>query len=97
MPVINLPKKKRHNYYKNANIQKYYNCDRWRKLRISKLMNNPLCEMCLANEVVRQADEVHHIVKYSSGKTEDEKNRLAYDYENLMSLCKECHRMIHNR
>jgi len=96
MPKINLPvKKKRTNYNKKEDNQKYYSTRRWRKLREFKLQNNPLCEMCEKKERVTPATEVHHIVKFSSGDNEEEKNRLAYDYNNLMSICDCCHREIH--
>lgn len=42
------------------------------------------------------AEDVHHIISFMSTNDSVERKRLAYDYDNLMSLCKQCHQNIHN-
>ena len=64
---------------------------RWRKMRRQKLSETPLCERCTKEGRVRAATEVHHIVPIESAISEAEKRRLAYDFSNLQSLCRECH------
>lgn len=68
-----------------------YNTDKWRKLRALKLMDNPLCEMCEAEGKVIPALDVHHITPIL------EDIDKAFDYYNLMSLCRKCHYTLHNQ
>lgn len=98
MPTIYKPKKperKRIDWY-NAERRKIYQSQRWRMLRLAKLSDNPLCEMCMKNGIVKPAIDVHHITSFMSTDDEVRRKALAYDYENLMSLCKECHQFVHN-
>ena len=99
MPTINrLPKapRKTENSEKRNERKKWYNNTRWRKLRIQKLQDQPLCEKCLDEEKVTAAVDIHHIISFMSTEDEETKYQLFYDYDNLMSLCKECHQKIHN-
>ncbi|WP_296090331.1 HNH endonuclease signature motif containing protein [uncultured Alloprevotella sp.] len=68
---------------------------RWRKMRRQKLSETPLCERCTKEGRVRAATEVHHVVPIESAISEAEKTRLAYDFNNLQSLCRECHTKTH--
>lgn len=57
-------------------------------------MNNPLCEVCLQKGIIKPAVDIHHkdsFLNYEGLK----RIEVAYDYENLMALCKECHSAIH--
>jgi 5-methylcytosine-specific restriction protein A len=54
---------------------------KWRKLRLLKLYQDPLCEDCLEQGTVKQATDVDH-------KDGDVTNMAM---ENLRSLCHECH------
>ena len=58
----------------------------WKRIRDSYIGKHPLCEMCLKNNKITLATEVHHIRPLSRGGTHDE--------ENLMALCKPCHSKI---
>lgn len=98
MPTIYKPKKqeqRRTDDY-NAGRRKIYQSQRWRTLRLAKLTDTPLCEMCQKDGVIKQAIDVHHIVSFMSTDDKTKRNALAYDYDNLMSLCKECHQLVHN-
>lgn len=62
---------------------------------MAKLLSNPLCEVCLSNEIITPAIDVHHIdsfMNYSNTK----RLSKAYDSNNLMSICKECHSKLHH-
>lgn len=48
------------------------------------LKDNPKCEFCN-----NQAEEVHHIIPVVAGGTDNT--------DNLMSLCKHCHKLIHKK
>ena len=72
-----------------------YNTKRWKLLRLEKLRNQPLCERCLMNNKITSAIDVHHILPISNGKDDFDKAKLGFDYNNLMSVCKDCHKLIH--
>jgi len=95
MPYLNLPRKKRTNQNKRIDLTDVYNSTRWRKLRTIKIANDPLCEVCLSKDIITAAEQVHHIHRFSDSTTEDEKISLAFDYDNLMSICSKCHTEIH--
>lgn len=71
------------------------NTTRWRKIRLQKLGQQPLCEMCLKAGRTTLAKEVHHIAPIEQAPTKSEATARAYDIGNLMSLCVNCHKEIH--
>ena len=62
---------------------------KWRKVRDIKIKRNPLCEVCLKQDILTPATLVHHITPLSRGG-----KRL--DLDNLQSLCRACHFKIHD-
>lgn len=98
MPTIYKPEKKnrKNDSYNNADRRKIYNSERWRRLRAWKFACNPLCEMCLKEGKTVTAEDIHHITSFMSTNDPEQRSFLAYDYNNLMSLCKQCHQKIHN-
>lgn len=73
-----------------------YNSREWKDLRIAKLRQQPLCEICQQHGIVRSAHSVHHVVPIETATTMEEMKRLAFcDLDGLMSLCDECHHKIH--
>jgi 5-methylcytosine-specific restriction protein A len=64
---------------------------RWNRLRRIKLSDDPLCEQCLKVNRIELAVEVHHVTPVEDARTEREKERLMFDYHNLMALCHNCH------
>lgn len=68
---------------------------KWTRLRFKKLSNNPLCEKCLHSDIVTPAAEIHHIKPIESVSDAAVMYALAYDYNNLISLCHKCHVSIH--
>ena len=96
MPTIYKPKpKKKATDAKRKERQNIYQSTRWQRLRALKIADQPLCEMCLKEGRYKAAEDVHHIVSFV-GKSRNEQYRLAYDYDNLVTLCKQCHTRIHN-
>ena len=63
----------------------FYARTRWRKLRRMILNGSPLCMCCAERDETTEATDVDHII--------DRKQRpdLAYDMDNLQTLCKRCH------
>ena len=99
MPTICKTRRQKNNkgnqYDKDQ--RKVYNTERWRKLRDWKFIQNPLCELCLKEGTITPAEDVHHIRSFMSSDTPEARYQLAYDPENLMSLCKRHHQAIHNK
>lgn len=96
MPHITLAKTRRtciHKPESNA----MYNNKRWGKIRNSKICDCPLCEVCLEVGKTTVAQLVHHKQPWQLAKDEDEQDRLQFDYDNLQSLCHECHNAIHHK
>lgn len=60
---------------------------RWEKVRDSYRASHPICERCYAYDRATSENLVHHITPLPEG------DRLSFD--NLMSLCKNCHRALH--
>jgi 5-methylcytosine-specific restriction endonuclease McrA len=67
-----------------------YNAPRWRRVRASVLRRDGyLCRYCLRYGRRRPATTVHHI------EHADEHPELAYNADNLISLCEACHNKMH--
>lgn len=99
MPTIykpKKPKKKENNLY-DEERRKIYKSARWRNLRALKIADQPLCELCLKEGKTTIAEDVHHIISFMSTDDPLKRKFLAYDYKNLMSICKMHHQMIHNQ
>ena len=97
MPTIYKPKRQRPNEGKRKERMNIYNTARWRELRVLKLQRNPLCEICLKSGRVTPADDIHHVISFMSTHDPIQRKFLAFDFNNLMSLCDRCHQEIHNR
>lgn len=99
MPTIVKPKKKT-NYKKhgvNSDIAKIYNSSEWVNLRKAYYQQHPLCEKCLEKGIVKPTQEIHHIKPISTGKDDLEMKDIAYNPNNLIALCVECHKKIHQQ
>lgn len=96
MPTIYKPKRQHPNEGQRKERMRIYNTSRWRELRVLKLQRNPLCEICLKKEVITPADDIHHIVSFMSATNPTQRKYLAFDINNLMSLCDKCHQAIHH-
>jgi 5-methylcytosine-specific restriction protein A len=98
MPTItklkDIKRKTNNNIIQSA---KYYNSKSWYVLRNSYIHYHPLCELCLKDNKVTAAEEIHHIKPFMTGVTEEQRWSLLLDKNNLMSLCKECHINIHKK
>lgn len=94
MPYLTKPKKQKIRRVNRESRQKIYQSAEWKKLREAKLIANPLCEICLAKGEVTPAIDIHHIdsfTKYDGTK----KLSVAFNYSNLLSVCKQCHQKLH--
>lgn len=53
-----------------------------------------LCQDCLKKGIYTPAEEVHHIVELTPSNVSDP--NIALNADNLISLCRECHRARHS-
>jgi len=102
MPTIyKRPKPKPKRIYRNdtgrrGERQDIYNTPEWVRLRHAKFLAQPLCEMCEMEGRAVPADDIHHIVSFMTVPDGDARKALAYDMDNLMSLCRQCHLKVHH-
>ncbi len=66
-------------------VNPFYTSTKWRKLRDVKINSNALCEACERRGLTVLAVEVDHIVSIKLDYS------LRLDYDNLQSLCRQCH------
>lgn len=53
--------------------------------------------MCLENDIVTPSKAVHHVLSpFDSNISEEEKYRRLLSWDNLVSLCNQCHQRIHD-
>ena len=98
MPYINKPKRTRQRAgdHHDAERRKIYNTARWKRIRKLKFLDNPLCEICEKKGIITPAEDIHHITSFMSTNDPVKRYFLAYDMDNLLSLCKQCHQKVHN-
>lgn len=92
---------------KNPEYRRIITSKRWTELRGMKMLMNAIgnggyCEQCVKNYIAggprpRKATEVHHIVPIESATSRVEMEALAYDENNLIALCSECHHEAHRQ
>lgn len=73
----------------NIRYARFYASSQWKKLRLRKLAEQPLCEVCLRNGNITAATIVHHKTEIKNDWTK----RL--DYASLESICQTCHNKTH--
>ncbi len=58
---------------------------RWRSARLLFLNDHPLCNHCQANDIIKPADVVDHIIPHRGN------SEMFWDQSNWQSLCYPCH------
>ncbi|AZO54848.1 HNH endonuclease [Mesorhizobium sp. M8A.F.Ca.ET.057.01.1.1] len=64
--------------------RRLYATAQWRRLRLAKLAQDPLCQWCLEREIVEPATEVHHAVAHRG-------DVARFWTGPFVSTCKPCH------
>ena len=101
-PTINKLQKKPREYTLEQQTENrqfaagLYNSVGWKKLRLRKLQDNPLCEQCQIEDKITLASEVHHVNKFMKERNEENRIYMFYLYDNLMSVCPDCHVQLDN-
>lgn len=73
-----------------------YNTAMWRRLRLIKLRGAPLCEVCSLKGRITPGTDVHHLRSFTSASDPAERDSLAYDIGNLLTVCDRCHNELHH-
>ena len=74
--------------------KKLYSSAAWKNVRgYVYIRDQYLCQDCLKNGIYKPAEEVHHIIELTPENGDDP--NIAVNPENLVSLCRECHRARH--
>lgn len=74
--------------------EKLYKSNNWQQLRETIMKrDNYLCQDCRQRGKITPAEEVHHIIEVTQANINDASITLNPD--NLVSLCRECHRQRH--
>lgn len=74
--------------------QAFYHSKAWQKVRDIVIRRDKyLCVDCLRSGRLTPAEEVHHIIPIDDNNLDDPSVTLNVD--NLVSLCRECHRVRH--
>jgi len=75
--------------------RRFYGTQAWKKLRTYVWSRDEgLCQDCLKKGLYTPAEEVHHIIELTPETIENPEVSLNPD--NLVCLCRECHRRRHN-
>ena len=83
-------------YRENRREQKaFYRSHKWQDTRNAYFKKaRGLCEICLAKGLIKQGEIVHHKVEMNSETIQNE--ALAYGFDNLQLVCRDCHANIHD-
>ena len=72
----------------------FYKSQRWQHVRDYVMRRDQwLCQDCLQRGVITPAEEVHHIIPLQPENIIDPS--ITLNEENLISLCRECHKARH--
>lgn len=72
----------------------FYKTWTWKKCREQYFKKaKGLCERCLAKGLIKQGEIVHHKIEMNSETIHNPK--LAYGFDNLELLCRDCHNEVH--
>lgn len=82
---------------KNADYNRLIQSKRWQELRRKKINSSPVCEDCKDKGIIEPATEVHHIIPVETAASVASMEYLMFDFDNLRSLCHECHKNAHVR
>ena len=74
--------------------RKFYRSKAWQGVReIVMQRDHYLCVDCLNENRITPAEEVHHIIELTPENINDA--NISLNEENLVSLCRECHKKRH--
>lgn len=91
---INKPKKKQKNEGTRKERQKIYNTTLWKGMRLKYVMEHPTSEISEWEGKVALTEHIHHILSFMDVPKE-QRERVAFDYNNLIAVTQEEHSRLH--
>lgn len=76
-------KQKRYDSKRESSTKRGYG-SQWRKVRAEYVKQHPICELCEKIGITKEVAVVHHKIPVKDGGA-------WFDFDNLQSLCAECH------
>ena len=73
--------------------QSFYKSKTWGQCRAAYAKAFPLCEECLKRGIIKPVEIVHHKIELNADNVNDP--AIAYGFDNLESVCRDCHNKIH--
>ena len=78
--------------------RKFYNSSEWQRCRERYIQLMPkykrgLCELCYKDGTHVRGEELHHKIFLTPNNIND--RSITLDHDNLILLCRECHKKIH--
>lgn len=75
--------------------KQFYSSAAWQSCRNEYMKRaHYLCEDCMKRGIYKPAKEVHHIEELTPDNIH--RPEVALNFDNLVALCKECHKARHN-
>lgn len=75
---------------RNKDHDAVYQDSRWREIKpIVHQRDSDYCRLCFENHTLKNLQMVHHIIEPENDMS------LAYNKDNLISLCESCHQHVH--
>ena len=76
--------------------EKFYKSKSWQKVRNAYMRSQrSLCEICLANGIIKPCEIVHHKIEITPDNINDP--TVTLNWNNLQCVCRDCHAKIHDR
>lgn len=70
--------------------KQFYKSKTWQKVRDQVWKRDRgLCQWCLEKGIIKQGEEVHHIIELTAENITD--TGISLNPDNLVTLCRECH------
>lgn len=70
--------------------KQFYKSKTWQKVRDQVWKRDRgLCQWCLKKGIIKQGEEVHHIIELTAENITD--TGISLNPDNLVTLCRECH------
>ena len=74
----------------------FYKTKLWQDCRRSYIKKvGGLCEICLANGIIKHGDTVHHKIHLTAANMTDP--QITLNFDNLQLVCRDCHAKIHHK
>lgn len=96
MAWIYKPKRDYKKQQNRTKRQDVYNTTLWRRLRLAKLREQPICQICEMEGKTKLSEHCHHLDSFMDAGNPVERDAKAFDSNNLICLCQYHHNQIHN-